>query len=104
MDGLVFVNARAFTEPGMARRIALIRESRGLTQTDLARAMGVSQPTVSRLERNPGDVKIGHILKMCEVLRVSIDVLASDDFDRLASIEGLTPAQVAELLALRRPA
>ena len=101
---LTFVSARAFTDPSMGRRIAIIRESRGMTQSDLANALGVSQSTISRFERTPGDMKIGFTLKMCEALGISIEALASDDVEQLANLEGLTPAQAMDLLKTRRPA
>lgn len=38
-------------EPTFGKRIALLREFRGFDQTELARRVGVSQSTISKLER-----------------------------------------------------
>lgn len=60
----------------LGRRIALVRQARGLTQRALADALGTRLHTVGRWEcgmRAPGDVEL--FLRLCEVLDVSPAVL-----------------------------
>jgi len=75
------VNARplAYPVPGdnLEMRLRELREHLGLTQLDLARAMGVSQSSVSQLEAQ-GDVQLSTLRRLANGLggrmRVSIDL------------------------------
>ena len=45
------------------------REAAGLTQSELAKRLGVSQPAVSRMENStPGDLTAGEIVALCDAL------------------------------------
>lgn len=53
-----------------------LRGQQSLSQTELARRLGTSQPTLSALEqgrRNPG---LDTIFKICDVLKISVTMLA----------------------------
>jgi Zn-dependent peptidase ImmA (M78 family)/DNA-binding XRE family transcriptional regulator len=49
--------------------IVLAREARGMTQSALAKGLGVSQPTLSRYERGTLDVPSAHLAQLCVLLQ-----------------------------------
>lgn len=62
-------------------KLAHARMSRGVTQEELARAVGISVPTYRRLER--GDVrnpKLGHLMNCAIALGVELDALIEDEW------------------------
>ena len=64
----------------LSEKLVLLRQKRGWSQIDLARATGIPQPTICRLES--GDIKqpkIMTIVKIAKALGVSTDYLASED-------------------------
>ena len=67
---------------GLSRKIVVLRERKGWSQIDLARAAGIPQPTICRLES--GDIKqpkMTTLMRIARALEVSSDQLASDDHD-----------------------
>ena len=57
-------------------QIARLREARGLTQAELARAIGSDVSTVRNLEKNRSRVKsILRIVKLCQTLDCSVEDL-----------------------------
>jgi HTH-type transcriptional regulator / antitoxin HipB len=54
------------------------RKRRGLSQAELARLMGVSQQTVSQLERNPDKATMERLLRAFAAMDVEIVVRARD--------------------------
>jgi len=67
----------------LSRKIVLLRQKKGWSQIDLARATGIPQPTVCRLES--GDIeqpKIITVMRIARALEVWIDYLVSEDYDR----------------------
>jgi len=62
-----------------AMNLVRYRKLRGLTQTDLAEIVGVTQPTVSRAERGDEGITLGTYRACAEALGVSlIDLLADE--------------------------
>lgn len=49
-----------------------MRKVRGLSQTDLARRMGVTQSRIAAIERNPAAVSAGQLLELLKVLGVEL--------------------------------
>ncbi|TAE18650.1 MAG: XRE family transcriptional regulator [Bacteroidetes bacterium] len=58
-----------------ARRIRLIRESRGLTQADVAYAIQITPSAYGQIERQAGKTKIETLEKIAEVLKVKLTFL-----------------------------
>jgi transcriptional regulator with XRE-family HTH domain len=56
-------------------RLVAIRQARGLTQTQLADAMGTTQRVISRLETVADYPTVPLLLELCRVLKVSADEL-----------------------------
>lgn len=62
----------------MAARIRRARVDRGLSQTELANALGVNRSTVGHWEREQGfDPSIEHVQIMSQIMNVSVDWLLS---------------------------
>lgn len=52
--------------------VAWLRGRRGFAQTDLADAMGLDPSTVCRIERGASSLSVLHLVRLCEVLKVSL--------------------------------
>jgi transcriptional regulator with XRE-family HTH domain len=57
----------------IGQRIRAMRGQRGLTQTELADVLGLTQSNVSAMERGDRGVTIHQAVKLAKVLKVSID-------------------------------
>jgi transcriptional regulator with XRE-family HTH domain len=62
-------------EAEMAQRVVALRDERGLTQDDLARASGVSIWTLRRWEQKGHTPLLGAVVKVADALGVSLDEL-----------------------------
>lgn len=60
---------------GMKHRIADLRKAYGVTQTDVANAIGVSSNYYARLERGESDVRQVYLEKLAQYFAVSIPEL-----------------------------
>lgn len=103
----------------LAERVRTERERAGLTQAQLAEAAGVTDETVSRIERGRFEPSVSTLIELSEAL--GSDLLAQSSprategsgspllrrlQSRLASLDPEAQSailQVAELLVLRRP-
>ena len=63
------------------RRIRDLREAADLTQAEVAAILGTSQTMYARYERGANELPIHHLLKLCELYKVSSDYILglSDD-------------------------
>ena len=50
-----------------------LRESRGITQVELARALGIPQSNVSEMERGVRGLTVHQAVKLAKALKVSTD-------------------------------
>lgn len=48
------------------------RKSRGLSQTELASRLALSQNRLSELERNPGSLSVSQLLALCDQLGLQL--------------------------------
>ena len=62
-----------------AMRLASIRKSKGLSQTDLAEMAGVEQPTISRIERGYDGVTLRILRQLADALGITVYELLSED-------------------------
>lgn len=63
-----------------------LRETRGLTQQDLADRLGVARPRVSKIERSPGDVTLGNLLQVLRALGVQLTIRDPNDQEKSVAI------------------
>ena len=57
------------------RRIRDLREDADLTQQQVAAILGTSQTMYARYERGANELPIHHLLKLCELYKVSSDYI-----------------------------
>lgn len=60
---------------GLPESLAKLRLSKGLSQVQLAKAVGTSQPHIAKIEAGKGDVLLETASRIADVLGVSIDHL-----------------------------
>src|SRR5436853_6128533 len=90
---LRFVDVSALRDPLVGHRIRYYRRTRKLSQLSLARAAGLTQTDISRLERTPGSARLEHFIKVCRVLRITIEVLLEQQPEllKLEELQHLRP-------------
>lgn len=72
----------------MRNRIAILRESKKMSQAELAKAVGISRPYLSDIERGISDPTTKIARRICEVLgRPFEDVFCADESAREASAD-----------------
>lgn len=62
--------------------IKTAREASGMTQAELAQALGVSQGAVANWENGSNGPTAGNLIKMSAILRCSVDDLLKRDVPR----------------------
>lgn len=62
-----------FSKPEAGRRVRALRESRGMTQVELAKALGMPQSNVSEIERGGRGLTVHQTVKLARALKVSTD-------------------------------
>lgn len=89
-----------------AQRLKTARRAKKLTQDDVARALGLSQQAVSKMETAEGDAS-KHLLSLARLYGVSADWLETGHGPRtvlryreLAHLESLDPEMRQEILSL----
>jgi transcriptional regulator with XRE-family HTH domain len=60
------------TPQQLADHLRSFRRSRGLTQTELGRLVGLDQTRIAKIERDPQVVSLGQLMKLLAVLGVRI--------------------------------
>jgi transcriptional regulator with XRE-family HTH domain len=64
-----------FSKAEVGERVRAARLQRGLTQVELAKALGVKQANVSAIERGERGLTIHQLAKLTKVLRVPTDLV-----------------------------
>lgn len=59
----------------IGKRIRQVRESRGISQSEMAFKIGLTQSNYGRLEKNDARLKVNHIIIIAKALDVSINNL-----------------------------
>lgn len=63
----------------LGEMIGIHRIRRKMSQSDLAKAVGISRNYVSQIERGNENVSYSVVLKICEVLGLDVRIGMSDD-------------------------
>jgi DNA-binding XRE family transcriptional regulator len=88
----------------MLRQLAEERERRGLTQTQIAAAMGTSQSSVARIEAGKGDVKLSTVERYAATLGRKVEWrLARSSGNRGADGGRRSTRRAAATMARRSP-
>lgn len=80
----------------IGRRIADLREQRGLTQSTLARAIGLNPSMISQIEGGTRNPSLQTLRALADALGISLPGLCG------AEVEGLTPDETAYFDHYRR--
>lgn len=76
-----FQRAKVHTHLTPGNALKMIRESQGLSQNDLARLTGISQPNISALESDTRQMGRERAIILAKALKVHPAVLLFPDFD-----------------------
>lgn len=76
----------------IGNKLLAIRKKAGLTQSEVAEAANLSDRTYADIERGTVNMRIETILKICDALHITPDVVLTEDNPNLS-------ARQAELLA-----
>lgn len=69
---------RIVTAASLGRILQSARKAKGLSQTQLAAHVGVSQARLSALERQPGTISVDQLLALCGALGLEASIGAKD--------------------------
>lgn len=75
-------------------RLKYLRNERGYTQNYLAKKMDVSQNTIVRWENGYKSPTKDHLIKLADLLHVSLDYLVGIDTKRSIVVEDITQDQI----------
>lgn len=62
------------TAPQLGQMLLAARKARSMSQSVLASRLGLSQPRVSFLEQNAGDLSVAQLLAWCAVLGLELGI------------------------------
>lgn len=63
----------------MENRLGKLRRAAGLTQREVARRVGLSPATVSRLERSEGVTRVGTLRRLCAAMGKAEEIFFARD-------------------------
>lgn len=69
----------------LANRLKLIRTRRNLTQTQLAKRVGLKQSTLSSFENHPETTQLQTLFKIIQALEVELDIHEKHEHSHLAT-------------------
>lgn len=78
----------------VADRIRALREQRGLTQTDLAKQLGITRSSVNAWEMGISVPSTQYIVELAQFFKVSTDYLLCVDHTATIDLEGLTEKDI----------
>lgn len=80
---------KAVAQETIGNRVARLRKNKGMTQTELAEALAVSQPVVSDYENDVIGLDSARIVQLAQVLGVSADEILGLEKAASASSAGI---------------
>jgi transcriptional regulator with XRE-family HTH domain len=86
----------------MGERIALLRKSLNLTQTQLAQALGVAQQTLQAYEAGTRRIPVSALPTVARTLSVSLEVLFGEDSQATRAKRGPVPRWQQQVEAISK--
>ena len=93
---------QASAPASLGRRLRRLRKQRGLTQTELARQIGIQQSDLSRMESGEYRVSLDNLFKILSALGVAVTDFFSDSRPRPAAQQPLSSTDMQLLQMLRQ--
>ena len=84
----------------VADKIKFLREQIGLTQSDLAKRLGITRSSVNAWEMGISVPSTQYVVELANIFRVSTDYLLGMKTSAAVSVEGLTKEDVQMVYAL----
>lgn len=84
----------------IADRIRYLRDKAGMTQTDLAKRLGISRSAVNSWEMSLSSPSLSNIVEMTQIFHVSADYLLSMSDHLLIDISTLTSDEQEVILKM----
>lgn len=78
----------------VADKIKALREQKGMTQTDLAKQLGITRSSVNAWEMGISVPSTQYIVELAHIFKVSTDYLLGVDSSATVSVAGLTEKDV----------
>lgn len=78
----------------VADRIKVLREQKGLTQSDLAKQLGITRSSVNAWELGISVPSTQYIVELAKMFKVSTDHLLCVDYTATISVAGLSEKDV----------
>lgn len=78
----------------VAERIRVLREQKGLTQSELAKQLGITRSSVNAWEMGISVPSTQYIVELARIFRVSTDHLLCVDKTATISVEGLSEKDI----------
>ena len=86
----------------VAERIKQLREQNALTQTDLAKQLGITRSSVNAWEMGISVPSTQYVVELAGIFKVSTDFLLGVDTTATIGVSGLTEADVELLYSIVR--
>ena len=84
----------------LAEKIKTIREQFGITQSELARKLGLTRSSINGWEMGLSVPSTQYIVELAKLFNVSTDYLLGVDGGKTLNIDGLTDKEVSIILEL----
>lgn len=78
----------------IADRIKVLREQNGLTQTDLAKRLGITRSSVNAWEMGISVPSTQYIVELAQIFKVSTDYLLCVDHTATINVAGLSEKDI----------
>lgn len=81
----------------LSERIKLLRESNGLTQSELAKQLGLTRSSINAWEMGLSIPSTQYIVELSKLFNVSSDFILGIESKAVISVEGLSNKQVVAI-------
>lgn len=71
----------------VGKKIRAIRESKGLTQANMAEELGITTSAYSKIERNSVNIPLNRLFQISEILEVKLAMFFENDISYLSQSE-----------------
>lgn len=84
----------------LAEKIKTLRENQGITQSDLAKTLGLTRSAVNAWEMGLSVPSTQYVVELAKFFQVSTDFLLGMEENAAVSIKGLNEKQISAVLSV----